>query len=46
MPEIREVVWCLGLEWRYEIGCTNLRSRLVSWAAPESTHAVQGTKIA
>jgi len=32
MPEIREVVWCLGLEWRYEIGCRKLRSRLNSWA--------------
>jgi hypothetical protein len=28
MPEIREVVWYLALEWRYEIGCRTLRSRL------------------
>jgi len=32
MPEIREVVWYLGLEWSYEIGCTKLRSRLNSSA--------------
>jgi len=32
MPETRQVVWYLRLEWCYEIGCRKLRSRLNSSA--------------
>jgi len=41
MPEIGEVVWYLGLEWCYEIGCSTLRSTFNSSAAKDDSWSMR-----